>query len=143
MAWRESMKNIDTWRKGHLAVAEAIDAWRVAPRLLTAGYGWVTYTVIKWYMNLKPEIVEGCNVELLKEVCVIQAPSTQHAALVTAVIGIAAAMFAFYTTSGKKWNGFTYWNKPGEVNSSTPEEMQERTVTTKTVFVLDDEGDGG
>ena len=143
MAWKESMKNIDTWRKGHLAVAEAIDAWRVAPRVIVAGYAWVTYTVVKWYMTLEPKIIENCNVELLKEVCVIAAPSTQHAALVTAVIGIAAAIFAFYTTSGKKWNGFTHWNKPGTAPTTTPEEMQERTVTTKTVFVLDEDGDGG
>lgn len=143
MAWRETVGNIDTWRKGHLAVAEWIDAWRIVPRLLVAGYGWVTYTVVRWYMNLKPEVLENCNVELLKEVCVIQAPSTQHAALVTAVVGIAAAMFAFYANTGKKWNGFTHWNKPGE-NGATPakEEMQQRTVVTKTVYVLDDE-DGG
>lgn len=141
MAWRSSLKNIDSWRKGHLAGAEAIDAWRVVPRLLTAGYGWVTYTVIKWYMNLKPEIIEGCNVELLKEVCVISAPSTQHAALVTAVIGIAAAMFAFYTTSGKKWNGFTPWNK--DVPVAPAPELESREVVTKSVYRADDEGDGG
>ena len=44
--------------------------------------------------------------------------------------------------SGKKWNGFTNWNKPGE-GGVEKEEMQQRTVTTKTVYVLDDEGDGG
>ena len=142
MAWRTTLGNVDTWRKGHLAVAEWIDAWRLVPRLLVTGYGWVTYTVVRWYMNLKPEVIENCNVELLKEVCVIQAPSTQHAALVTAVIGIAAAMFAFYASTGKKWNGFTYWNKPGE-GGETQEEMQQRTVTTKTVYVLDEDGDGG
>ena len=94
---------------------------------------------------LKPEVLENCNVELLKEVCVVQSPSTQHAALVTAVIGIAAAMFAFYANTGKKWNGFTHWNKPGEGGAADAdkEEMQQRTVTTKTVYVLDEEGDGG
>ncbi len=143
MAWRKTVGNVDTWRKGHLAVAEWIDAWRLVPRIIAGGYAWVTYTVVKWYMNLKPELLENCNVELLKEVCVVQAPSTQHAALVTAVIGIAAAMFAFYANSGKKWNGFQPWNKPGDGSTPPPvEEMQQRTVTTKTVFVLDDD-DGG
>ncbi len=142
MAWRESVGNVDTWRKGHLAVAEWIDAWRIVPRVICGGYAWVTYTVIKWYMNLKPEVLENCNVELLKDVCVIQAPSTQHAALVTAVIGIAAAMFAFYANTGKKWNGFTHWNKPGENGLPPKEEMQRRSVTTKTIYMLDDE-DGG
>ncbi len=142
MAWRETVGNVDTWRKGHLAVAEWIDAWRLVPRVICAGYAWVTYTVIKWYMNLKPEVLENCNVELLKDVCVIQAPSTQHAALVTAVIGIAAAMFAFYANTGKKWNGFQYWNKPGENGLPPKEEMQRRSVTTKTIYMLDDDGDG-
>ena len=141
MTWRTSLGNVDTWRKGHLAVAEWIDAWRIVPRLLTAGYGWITYTVVKWYMNLKPEIIEGCNVEILKEVCVIQAPSTQHAALVTAVIGIAAAMFAFYTNSGKRWNGFTNWNKPGEAQPQP--ELESREVVTKSIYRPDDDGDGG
>jgi len=143
VAWRETVGNVDTWRKGHLAVAEWIDAWRLVPRIICAGYAWVTYTVIKWYMNLKPEVLENCNVELLKDVCVIQAPSTQHAALVTAVIGIAAAMFAFYANTGKKWNGFTYWNKPGENGLPPKEEMQRRTVTTKTIYMIDDDEDGG
>ena len=92
-------------------------------------------------MNLEPKIIENCNVELLKEVCVISAPSTQHAALVTAVIGIAAAIFAFYTTSGKKWNGFTNWNKPGEFQQKP--ELESREVVTKSVYRPDDEGDGG
>lgn len=144
MTWRASLGNVDTWRKGHLAVAEWIDAWRLAPRIIVAGYAWVTYTVVKWYMNLKPEVLENCNVELLKEVCVVQAPSTQHAALVTAVIGIAAAMFAFYANSGKKWNGFQHWNKPGENGAQSQEEMQQkRTLSTKTVFILDDDDDNG
>jgi hypothetical protein len=142
VTWRDSLGNVDTWRKGHLAVAEWIDAWRVVPRLLVAAYGWVVYTVIKWYMALEPKMIEGCTAELA-ETCVYNAPSTQHAALITAVIGISAAIFGLYTNSGKKWNGFTHWNRPGENGSEKPEEMQERTVTTKTVYVLDEDGDGG
>lgn len=140
--WRAKLANIDTWRKGHLAIAEMIDAWRIIPRLLVTGYGWVVYKVVVWYMNVKPEIIEGCNVELLKEVCVIQAPSTQHAALVTAVIGISAAIFAFYTNTGRKWNGFTHWNKETPVEDRP--ELQSREVVTKSVYVPDDDqSDGG
>ena len=107
--------DIDTWRKGHLAVAEWVDAWRMIPRLLVGAYAWMLWQVIDWYMNLKPEIIEGCNVELLKEVCVVQAPSTQHAALVTAVVGVAAAVFGLYANSGRQWNGFSKWgSKPVE-----------------------------
>lgn len=105
---------IDTWRKGHMAVAEWVDAWRLIPRLLVIGYGWMLWKVVKWYMNLHPSIINGCNVELLKEVCVEQAPNTQHAVVLTAVIGVAAAVFGLYTNSGRKWNGFTYWSKKAE-----------------------------
>lgn len=109
--------DIDTWRKGHMAVAEWVDAWRIVPRVLVAAYAYMMWGVVKWYMALEPRIIEDCNVELLKEVCVIQAPSTQHAALVTAVVGIAAAVFGLYSNSGRKWNGFTNWGNgkpPGE-----------------------------
>lgn len=139
--WRAKLANIDTWRKGHLAVAEWIDAWRVIPRLLVAGYGWVVYKVIIWYMDIENRLIEGCNVEILKEACVIQAPNTQHAALVTAVVGISAAIFAFYTNTGKKWNGFTHWNK--EVPPQENADLESREVVTKSVYRADDEGDGG
>ena len=136
--------NIDTWRKGHLAIAEWIDAWRLIPRALVGGYVFLLYKVINWYMDLEPHLIPNCVSDNAVD-CIVQAPSTQHAALVTAVVGISAAVFGLYTTSGKKWNGFTPWNKPGD--GSTPsganEEMKERTVTSKTVYVLDDEGDGG
>lgn len=106
-----ALNDIDTWRKGHMAVAEWVDAWRIVPRVIVAGYGYVLWHVVKWYMSLEPHIIENCNIELLKEVCVVQAPSTQHAALVTALVGISAAVFGLYANSGKKWNGFTNWGK--------------------------------
>ncbi len=103
--------NIDTWRKGHMAVAEAVDAWRIVPRLIVAGYAAMMWVVVKWYMDLKPSIIEGCDIELIKEACISSAPSTQHAAVLTAVVGVAAAVFAFYANSGRQWNGFTHWNR--------------------------------
>jgi hypothetical protein len=113
------LKDIDTWRKGHLAVAEFVDAWRLIPRALVAGYGFVTWKVVEWYMNLEPHMMENCDPAILAEACIVQAPSTQHAALVTAVVGIAAAVFGLYANSGKKWNGFTYWNKKEEKSSDS------------------------
>lgn len=107
-----AINEIDSWRKGHMAVAEWVDAWRIIPRAMVAGYAYVMWHVVKWYMSLEPHLIENCNVEILQQACVVQAPSTQHAALVTAVVGIAAAVFGLYANSGKKWNGFTHWNKP-------------------------------
>ena len=118
-----SFGDIDAWRKGHMAVAEWVDAWRLIPRVLVAGYAYLLYKVVKWYMNMTPYMLEGCDVDKLAENCLIMAPTTQHAALVTAVVGIAAAVFGLYAGSGRKWNGFTKWNngnKPQEPKSGSP-----------------------
>ena len=108
------LNNVDTWRKGHMAVAEWVDAWRLIPRLLVAGYAYMLWKVVKWYMELQPQIMPGCDIQTLGEVCIIDGPTTQHAALVTAVVGVAAAVFGLYANSGRKWNGFTNWNKTCE-----------------------------
>jgi len=107
--------DVDVVRRRHLAIAEAVDAWRVIPRLLVAFYGVLFYEVIKWYMALEPHLpkevlplIEKMTPEQIQAL-MIQAPTTQHTALVTAVVGISAAFFGLYTNSGKKWNGFTPW----------------------------------
>ena len=132
-----SIGEIDTWRKGHLAVAEWVDAWRLVPRLLVGGYAYMVYKVVAWFMSLKPELIENCNVELLKEVCVVSAPSTQHAALVTAVVGIAAAVFGLYASSGRTWNGFSKWgngDRSGPViGHESDEEDQKIEISVKKV----------
>ena len=102
----------DAWRKTHMAIAEWIDAWRMVPRILTAGFGVLLFQVAHWYMSLKTTMVEGCNVELLKAACIDAAPNTQHAVILTVLVGAATAIFGLYTNSGKNWNGFTPWNKP-------------------------------
>jgi len=104
--------DIDVWRKGHLAIAEWIDAWRIIPRAVIAGYTFLLWYVIQWYMKLVPYIIEGCDAESFGSSCIVLAPTTQHAALVSTVVGIAAAVFGLYAGSGKKWNGFTEWKKP-------------------------------
>ena len=111
--------DIDRFRKFYLAFGEMLDAFRIFPRLLVAGYTYILYDTISWYMDLKPVLVEGCVVELLGQTCIALAPSTQHAALVTAVVGVAAAIFGLYANSGRKWNGFTPW---GKKKVETPEE---------------------
>ncbi len=113
MTWRTSLKNVDTWRTGHLAVAEWIDAWRIVPRLLAAAYVGLVYKVVTWYMALEPKMIAGCVSDTVRD-CVYLAPSTQHTALITAVVGVSAAIFGLYTNSGRKWNGFQHWNKPKE-----------------------------
>jgi len=106
-----NFKDIDAWRKGHLAVGEWINSWRIIPRALVAGYAYLMWKVVDWYMNIVPSIIDGCDIATLGEICINQGPTTQHAALVTAVISVAAAVFGLYATSGKTSDGFTPWNK--------------------------------
>lgn len=102
--------NIDKFRQIHLSIAEALDAWRIVPRILIALYSYLLYKVVAWYMTLAPTMLDGCISQNTID-CIVQAPTTQHAALVTAVVSIAAAVFGLYATTGKKWNGFVFWKK--------------------------------
>jgi len=106
------LKDIDSWRKVHLAVAEFVDAWRIIPRAVVVVFSYGVYGVTTWYMNLKPYILEGCvkAAESVPTECIVQAPTTQHTALLTAMFALAAAVFAFYSNNGRKWNGFSHWN---------------------------------
>jgi len=102
--------DIDRIRLIYMAVAEAVDVFRVLPRALVALYCYLLYKVVNWYMNLHPVMIEGCKSDTVLQ-CLEQAPTTQHAVLVTATVGVAAAIFGLYSSTGKKWNGFTYWMK--------------------------------
>lgn len=103
--------NIDNFRQLHLSIAEALDAWRIVPRVLVGLYCLMLYKVVMWYMALEPKMLKGCVSETSVMDCIVQAPTTQHAALVTAVVGISAAVFGMYSSTGRKWNGFTFWKK--------------------------------
>lgn len=106
-------RDIDSWRKFHLAFAEWFDAWRIIPRGVVIMFGYGGYHVTKWYMGLKPYILDGC-IQLGGTIpeCIVQAPTNQHTALVSALFALAAAVFAFYSNSRREWNVFTPWNKP-------------------------------
>jgi len=101
---------IDGFRKTHLSMAEAIDAWRIVPRLMVAGYGFLVYQVVSWYMELVPYMLDGCVSDIVEK-CIIEAPATQHSVLVSAVIGLGAVMVGFYVNTGRKWNeGIKKWD---------------------------------
>lgn len=116
-------KDIDTYRRRHLFIAELIDAWRLIPRLVVGLYIWLAIYVILWYIGLDPYILKGCNIDKLGEVCIVQAPATQHAVALTSVFGLGAAVFGFYAGTGRKWNGFTPWK-----NSVTKSSKEERSL---------------
>ena len=114
---------VDTYRRRHLAIAEFIDAWRLIPRLLTIGYGYIVVETIYWYMNLEPYILQGCTKEIA-ESCIMQAPTTAHTILLSTVVTIAAPIFGLYANSGRKWNGFTLWDKITTFNTQEKKEKE-------------------
>ena len=103
---------IDRIRLKVLTSAELFDAWRVVPRILVGAYGWMCWEIVAWYMKLKPAIIEGCDVSVLGDLCLYDAPTTQHAALVTVIVGASAAVFGLYTNTGRSWTtgGFVKWD---------------------------------
>lgn len=64
--------------------AELIDAYRVVPRLILLGFGYLVWYVVQWFTGLDE-------------------PTTQQAAFVSAVVGITAPVTAFYFNTGRKW----------------------------------------
>jgi len=115
----QDMKKVNSFRKWSLAVAEAIDAHRVIPRVLLTGYVVLTYYVINWYMNIEPLILKAnCRIVEGQSLCDITGmigPSTQQAALVTTVVGAAAAIIGLYQKSGRDWNmSVSKWFKKKE-----------------------------
>lgn len=112
LAW---WKNPAKVKATFLTWAEMIDAWRIIPRAILVAYSWMLLKVITWYMELEPYFPEEVKALVANQTVItpeikalmVEAPTTQHAALVTAVIGISAAIFGLYSNSGRKWNSST------------------------------------
>ncbi len=66
-----------------LIAARLIDRFRLIPRLMVAGYGWLMWDVVDRFMA-EPD------------------PPNSKAAVVTALIGAGAAVFNFYVNSGER-----------------------------------------
>ena len=69
------------WVQRCTMVAECLNRLRIIPRVLVAGYGWLVWIVVNWFMGLTD-------------------PGTQQAALVTTVVGAAGMFFGFYMQGG-------------------------------------------
>lgn len=62
---------------------DLVDAWRVVPRLLVAGYGVMCWIVADWFMGLAD-------------------PTGPQTTFATGIWGGAAVWFGFYVNSGRK-----------------------------------------
>lgn len=69
------------WVQRCIMVAECLNRLRIIPRAIIAGYGWLVYEVVQWFM-------------------VLPDPNTQQSALITTMVGAAGIIFGFYMQGG-------------------------------------------
>jgi hypothetical protein len=84
----EADNNVNPHQKW-IFLAQAVDSWRIFPRMFVGIYIFLLYTVVMWFMTL----IE---------------PNLEQSALVSIVVGAMAAVFGIYAgTSGqsKKFKG--------------------------------------
>ena len=68
--------------QGLIDLANAVDAWRIFPRLFLTVYIILLYKCVIWYMNLA-------------------APTMEQSGLISIVVGAGAAWFGLYTGTSK------------------------------------------
>jgi len=114
-------KTVNTERIKRLAWAELFDAWRVMPRFLVTMYMVLVAYVVKSFFEVKTFAKIECDAALFEKliqlnipidqvqavacraVDVVGGPTTTHTVLVTTICSLSAAIFAFYTSSGREW----------------------------------------
>lgn len=68
-----------------LGIAEVIDGFRVIPRVMMAGYGYLVFVVADWFMAL-PD------------------PTGTQMGFISTLLGIAGMMTGWYLSTGRKWD---------------------------------------
>lgn len=132
-------ETIDEQRRTHLAWAEFVDAWRIVPRAVLVAYSYLVYEMVNWYIHLEPhlpkEVLDRANEFTPEQLSslMIDAPTTQHAALISVIVGAAAAVFGLYSGSSKDWSkGFIKWmNGTTPQSNIKPEEEPEKEEAKK------------
>lgn len=134
-------------RNTSLILAEAIDAWRVIPRLILIGYAWLVYQLYLWYKNIPTYVQERCDAAVLKIfldakmglaeaqalACTVQdvvgGPTAAQSAFVTTIIGLSTGIFGLYTATGRKWEVWTPGKGVMVDNSLVPPSQPTSTPT--------------
>lgn len=124
---------VNKFRYLHLSLAEAIDVWRVVPRMFIALYGAMLWWLVKWFTSSTTIEKVTCDsnliLELMKQgvdlvwvqrlacqvtdVIVVAPPTAVHATFASVVAGLSTAVFALYSTAGKDWVKGVGWWKAG------------------------------
>ena len=85
---------VEAFKAGALAIAEAVDASRLFPRLVLIGYGWwagrITDWLVRWYEHLPkdertPEVTAFVTIVL------------------PGVFGLAIWVYRIYANTGRDW----------------------------------------
>ena len=87
----EDEKNDNPYQK-LIFVAQAVDSWRIIPRLFLGVYVYLLYYTTFWFMSL-PD------------------PSFEQSGLISIVVGAGAAWFGLYTNSSKAKGDFSKGGK--------------------------------
>lgn len=80
----DAMKESLPYKQHLLDAAEVTDAWRVVPRVMVAGYGYLVWEVTAWFQALP-------------------SPSDPQQWFLNVIWGAAAAVAKFYFDSGRNW----------------------------------------
>ena len=70
------------WQIVSERLPEALDRWRVVPRVLVFGYGWLMWDVSQWFMGLAE-------------------PNGAQSAFVSTLAAAGTGVFGFYVNSGR------------------------------------------
>jgi hypothetical protein len=105
-----------------LKLAEAVDAWRVVPRLVLICYAWLVYELYLWYTKIPTYVQERCDAAVIQifvdsgmsiekaqqlactVIDVVGGPTAAQSAFVTTIIGLSTGIFGLYASTGRRWD---------------------------------------
>lgn len=120
--YNASLLKTINFRRVSLTIAESIDAWRIVPRAMLLGYGYLIIQMYLWYKSIPVYPLTKCDIGVLQILVnggmavdaaktyacsvteVVGGPTAAQTTLVTTIIGLSAAVFGLYTNSGRKWD---------------------------------------
>lgn len=85
---KEKIRDLESEKKSNrfisvMHLAEAVDSWRIFPRIFISIYMFLLYRSVLWFMEL-PD------------------PNSQQAALISTIVGAGAAWFGLYAGTGTR-----------------------------------------
>ena len=73
-----------SWKQAALDAAEVVDAWRLIPRIILLGYGWILWESQHWFFSLED-------------------PSAPQSVYVSVIWGAGTGLTGWYFNTGRRW----------------------------------------